>query len=102
MNTVLAIRNFIESSLGQLTNFEVSYERISFCNYKKNSLSQNKRINFLNLVTKYFIFRCKCRDEIPETNHFNNCFKNRLKVEEATSNLKKKQIKKNTWILFCF
>jgi len=32
-----------------------------------------------------------CRDEIPETNHFNNYFKNRLKVEEAISNLKQQQ-----------
>ena len=86
------IRNkFIEPSLGQLTNFKLSYEIISFCNYEENSLSQNKTINFLILVTKYFIFRCKCRDEIPETNHFNNYFKNRLKVEEAISNLKQQQ-----------
>jgi len=83
--------NFIESSLGQLTNFELSYERISFCYNEENSLSQNKMINFLILVTKYFILRCKCRDEIPETNHFKNYFKNRLKVEEAISNLKQQQ-----------
>ena len=83
--------NFIESSLGQLTNFELSHERISFCNYEENSLSQNKMIYFLILVTKYFIFRCKCRDEIPETNYFKNYFKNRLKVEEAISNLKQQQ-----------
>jgi len=48
-------------------------------------------INFLILVTKYFIFRWKCRDEIPETNHFKKKFKNRLKVEEAISNLKQQQ-----------
>jgi len=47
------------------------------------------KTSFFILVTKYFIFRCKCREEIPETTHFINYFKNRLKVEEAISNLKK-------------
>jgi len=41
------IRNtLIELSSWQLTNFELSYERISFCDYKDNSLTQTKTIFF--------------------------------------------------------
>jgi len=79
---------FITTSLCQPTNFELSYEKINFYNHSENSATQNKDINFFILVTKYFIFRCKCRKEIPETNHFINYFKNGLKVEEAILNLK--------------
>ena len=71
---------------------------MSLCNHSENSVTQTKDINYFILVTKYFIFRCRCIEEIPATTHFINYFKNRLKVKEAISNLKKKQKNNYNWI----
>ena len=57
----------IELSSWQLTNFELSYERKSFCDNKDNSLTKTI---FFHFCSKVLHFRCKCGVETTETNHF--------------------------------
>ena len=53
---------YSNTSLCQPTNFELFYDNISFCNHSENTVSQNK-----DIFSGNFVFRCKCREEIPET-----------------------------------
>ena len=47
------------------------------------ALKQHKTpINYILMLAKYFIFRCKCQQEKPNLNHFKNYFKDKINIEK--------------------
>ena len=47
------------------------------------TLKQHKTpINYIFLLAKYYIFRCKCTQEKPWFSHFKNYFKEKLAIEK--------------------
>ena len=76
---------YINTALCQPFNFELSYERKNNSAITVKTQLHKIKTSIFYSCTKDFIFRCKCREEIPETIHFINYFKNMLKVVKAIS-----------------
>ena len=78
----------IQNKFGLEHNTHLTFEIISFCNLKCTRVQNNNAINFIILLAKYFIFKCKCESIVPLFPQYMNYLTHRLKIEETISHLK--------------
>ena len=77
------IQNFLQTKLSR--TITLSFEKISFCNVLSNSDDDGLIINYITLLSKYFIFKNKCNKSIPTCQAFQNYLIERKKIEENIS-----------------
>ena len=84
------IETYIKSQLSICTDFKLSYECISLCNTFINNRNCSNCINFIVLLGKYFIFKCKYQRCPPIFQRFLEYFKYKIKIEEIIASWKGK------------
>lgn len=95
------IKQLLQSRRLELIS-NLSYENISFCNANNaNSSKEEIVINFIILLAKYFIFKCKCNSTAPSFNMFNIYLNQTIKIEETIATIKDKmEMFDNKWKYF--
>jgi len=84
------IQNFIYDKLERLENLELNFATISFCNLTIADANNSHVINFIILLAKYFIFKCKQEKTIPLEEAFVSFFNTRIKLEELIATTQNK------------
>ena len=61
-------------------NVDINFTNISLgiLNIKQHKIP----VNYIIVLAKYFIFKCKCQQEKPNFNHFKNYFKEKINIEK--------------------
>lgn len=71
-------------------NMNLTYEYISFCNVKVTCNKKHILINFIILLAKYFIFKCKCNTTQPAIHNFHTYLNQTIKIEETIASIRNK------------
>lgn len=82
------INQLMKNKLNYNTN--VNYNTISFCNIQDTPQQKAILVNFIILLAKYFIFKCKCNIILPTINSFNSYLRKTIKIEETIAFMKNK------------
>ncbi len=78
----------ISSKLDYNTNLTYTY--ISFCNINIIQKQNANVANFIILLSKYFIFKCRCNGIIPTCEAYKQYQKRTIKIEETIAIMKNK------------
>lgn len=87
----IKITDFLRTILRTNNLAQLNYEYISLCNFNHNNIVYEMNINYIILLAKYFIFKCKCEKNIPTGVQFVAYFKHKIKIEETIALFKNKQ-----------
>ena len=95
------IRQFILDKMPLIRHFYLNYESISLCNINLINTNVSQCINFIVLLAKYFIFKCKYQNDLPNGIVFKQYFIRYLHIEKTIAYIKdKSEVHERKWRYF--